>query len=533
MEIKKHLANKSNYGGTRSTGSIQYIVVHYTANDGDTDENNGKYFANNVVKASAHYFVDDDSATQSVLDNCIAYSVGGSRYSNYKQTGGAKFYGQCTNANSISVEICDDVKNGTVYPSAKTISNALELVRMLMVKYNIPAARVIRHFDVNGKPCPAYWCGTADKNAKWVSEFWGKLPGAANSTGTASKVTYTKIKGGYLCEIPMHLIERVEYCPMSGTKGETVTAAAKRIKWSGRAPDIITNAELFTSSYAPASGLVNDGKNVKLTEQYGIAFRDRKTPVFSYKNNVNAPDWLGAYPVLVNGGKIGFTSVPPGLAGNRARTCLGIKGDVFGVLVIPEQFGGSDATLQEAAQVFIERGYESAINLDGGGSTAYQTPEYGYEQNRKVRGFVCIWYKGGKGNKASKAAGGSTAGGSNAWTPKVGETVYFNGTTHYINSSAANGSACSKGLAQITRITSGKHPYHLKRTGKSGPYGWVDAGTFTRKDEAPAQTTKKSNEAVAREVIAGKWGNGDARRKKLEAAGYDYATIQQLVNKIV
>lgn len=169
--LKTHIANKKNYGSARSTGVIKYIVIHYTSNDGDTDENNGKYFANNIVKASAHYFVDDDSVTQSVPDNYVAWSVGGKRYSDYKSTGGAKLYGKANNTNSISVELCDDVKNGVVYPSQATIENALVLVKELQKKYNIPTENVIRHFDVNGKKCPKYWID----DAKWEKEFRSKL----------------------------------------------------------------------------------------------------------------------------------------------------------------------------------------------------------------------------------------------------------------------------------------------------------------------------------------------------------------------
>lgn len=44
---------------------------------------------------------------------------------------------------------------------------------------------------------------------------------------------------------------------------------------------------------------------------------------------------------------------------------------------------------------------------------------------------------------------------------------------------------------------------------------------------------KKSNSEVAREVIRGEWGNGEARKSKLKAAGYDYATIQKLVNQML
>lgn len=48
----------------------------------------------------------------------------------------------------------------------------------------------------------------------------------------------------------------------------------------------------------------------------------------------------------------------------------------------------------------------------------------------------------------------------------------------------------------------------------------------------PAPTPgKKSNDQVANEVIAGLYGNGDDRRAKLAAEGYDYGTIQGLVNQ--
>lgn len=43
----------------------------------------------------------------------------------------------------------------------------------------------------------------------------------------------------------------------------------------------------------------------------------------------------------------------------------------------------------------------------------------------------------------------------------------------------------------------------------------------------------KSNFEIAKEVVDGKWGNGEARRISLINAGYDYDAIQYLVNKIV
>ena len=44
-------------------------------------------------------------------------------------------------------------------------------------------------------------------------------------------------------------------------------------------------------------------------------------------------------------------------------------------------------------------------------------------------------------------------------------------------------------------------------------------------------TSKKSNEEIANEVIKGLWENGTERKNKLSAAGYDYDAIQDIVNK--
>ena len=44
---------------------------------------------------------------------------------------------------------------------------------------------------------------------------------------------------------------------------------------------------------------------------------------------------------------------------------------------------------------------------------------------------------------------------------------------------------------------------------------------------------KKTADEIAREVIQGKWGNGADRKKRLEAAGYNYAEVQAKVNKLL
>lgn len=48
--------------------------------------------------------------------------------------------------------------------------------------------------------------------------------------------------------------------------------------------------------------------------------------------------------------------------------------------------------------------------------------------------------------------------------------------------------------------------------------------------QADPVTPKKSNEEIASEVVAGEWGNNPERKARLTAEGYDYATIQRIVN---
>ena len=154
--VKEMLAAPGNYGSSRAAAQIRYIVIHYTGNDGDTAANNAVYYQNNVVEASAHYFVDDTTVWRSVPDLLTAWAVGGKKYASCASTGGGTLNGVVTNANSISIELCDTVKDGTYRASEATLKNAVALVVELMKQYNIPLEHVCRHFDVTGKLCPSY-----------------------------------------------------------------------------------------------------------------------------------------------------------------------------------------------------------------------------------------------------------------------------------------------------------------------------------------------------------------------------------------
>ena len=190
LVTRTELAHSSNYNSAnRGVNDIEYIVIHYTANDGDSDEGNANYFKSANREASAHFFVDDDSITLSVELKDIAWHCGGSVYNDIATTGGASLHGICTNTNSIGIEMCDTNKNGQYDLSDKTRENTIKLVRALMSDFNIDINHVVRHFDCTGKYCPRYFCppyGSNDEWNKFKSEIINYTVTSSNNVSTST-----------------------------------------------------------------------------------------------------------------------------------------------------------------------------------------------------------------------------------------------------------------------------------------------------------------------------------------------------------
>ena len=137
-------AHISNYTKGRKQ-PIKYIVVHYTANNGDTARNNGNYFSQSNRNASAHYFVDENEIIQSVKDTNTAWHCGAKSYKHPK----------CRNDNSVGIEMCSEKDDkGQYYINQATQNRTIKLIKVLMKQYNIPIENVLRHYDVTGKLCP-------------------------------------------------------------------------------------------------------------------------------------------------------------------------------------------------------------------------------------------------------------------------------------------------------------------------------------------------------------------------------------------
>ena len=147
----------SNYRAGR-TQPVRYIVMHYTANNGDTARNNCDYYHRvGGLQASAHYFVDEHGAMQSVRECDTAWHCGARAY----------WHPECRNGNSIGIEMCSRKRaDGSYYIKPETVANAAALAREIMQRYGIDTEHVLRHYDVTGKRCPMPW---VDDPAQWTA----------------------------------------------------------------------------------------------------------------------------------------------------------------------------------------------------------------------------------------------------------------------------------------------------------------------------------------------------------------------------
>ena len=85
-----------------------------------------------------------------------------------------------------------------------------------------------------------------------------------------------------------------------------------------------------------------------------------------------------------------------------------------------------------------------------------------------------------------------------------------------------------KNGVQITACNCTKSGYKRQNWTKHGKLPYVEYSVPASSDAPTAAA--KTVEEIAKEVLAGKWGNGSDRTKRLTAAGYDPKEIQKAVN---
>lgn len=150
----------------------------------------------------------------------------------------------------------------------------------------------------------------------------------------------------------------------------------------------ILNGGLFNmNTLQPINQLVVDGKILsKNGNPYGYAINGTNL-TFSYENSVNAPSFLGAYPVLVRDGKALNEKIPNGLGGYTHRSCIGVTtlGDIVLLCDI------TNRSLSGVTAELVKAGCDTAINLDGGGSSQCIFGDKVFLSTRVVHNYICVW----------------------------------------------------------------------------------------------------------------------------------------------
>ena len=175
-------ASGANYTAGRGGRAIDGMAVHYTATSASA-HNNLVYFSRPGAGASAHLFVDKDGAIrQSVRLEDTAWAVGDF----------------AENQRTVSVEV---VSAGEDFTDAQVAALA-EIYAYLRATYGI--TRVIRHYDVTGKRCPAPYVDAgkwAALRARITGGGFGAAAGGGNGgsapSGSVAELAQAVIRGDY------------------------------------------------------------------------------------------------------------------------------------------------------------------------------------------------------------------------------------------------------------------------------------------------------------------------------------------------
>lgn len=151
---------------------------------------------------------------------------------------------------------------------------------------------------------------------------------------------------------------------------------------------------------------------------------------------------------------------------------------------------------------------------------------YGMTEVKEHATMAPLWKELAKGGRVAIYLMGSRRGGSKG--------VHWTSSGHFV---------CSVAY----KYEKGKHWVYVKDSYSNSSLrnGWISYEDNMRLDvlkvwsgklnskSAPKPAPKKSVEEIAKEVIDGKWGNGDERISRLKKAGYDPDAVQKKVNELL
>ncbi|ATH94553.1 MULTISPECIES: N-acetylmuramoyl-L-alanine amidase [Bacillus] len=200
--------NKYTRPGLKLSG-VKGIVMHWTATPGASALNERNYFNGTCIAdkryASAHYFVDRKEAQLIIPENEVAY------HAHDQNRCYVSFLKPNANTTAIGVEMCVE-KDGKIH--SETVQNAAELVADLCKRYGLSTNKIVRHYDVTNKNCPAPWVSDSSQLTafrKKVDSLLGKktvsktTPDKKSSSSSKKQTSkkYTLPSGIYKVKSPL------------------------------------------------------------------------------------------------------------------------------------------------------------------------------------------------------------------------------------------------------------------------------------------------------------------------------------------
>ena len=175
--VTLHVPDSKYFCATEPRYETKFIALHNIGVAGQTALQAHRYFSDPEKKryAGIQFCVDLDGTVYEFADrDCVVYHVGGKMYTPYMLNRYHEYtlneYKYTPNWISCGVEMCHPGEDGK--PTAETLAATQALVKELLTYYHLTGDNVLRHYDVTGKNCPAYYVTHFDA--------WRKFQGVCN-----------------------------------------------------------------------------------------------------------------------------------------------------------------------------------------------------------------------------------------------------------------------------------------------------------------------------------------------------------------
>lgn len=454
----------------------KHIAVHYLGVVGQNNKNSDAGYG-------AHYYIYwDGTIYQAAKHDAILWQVGTGGYYTQK-------HAVARNDNTIGIEMCckcdgDTSKAGDKwYFTEETQQACVWLVKKLMSDLNIPAENVLRHYDIVNKTCPAPYVHNNKYKTSWTwEEFKAKLTTSSVNTGSTSEQAFVE-KVGKLATADMK---------KTGILASVTTAQAILESGYGSTELAQKNVNNLFGMKCTLSGntwkSVWDGvsKYTKQTKEQD-ASGNVYTVTADFRKYAKIEDSLEDHSLYLLGAKNGSKLRYDGLKG-----CTDYK---KAIQIIKDGGYATDVKYVDKICNIIERWNLTKYDVKKTTSSTVmhhvQVGAFSVKKNAEAL------------MKKLKKAG-------------FDAIIVNSGGLHKVQAGAFSSKANAESMLE-----------KLKNAG-------FDAFIITKGGQAvSASTPKKSVAEIAKEVIAGKWGNGADRKKKLEAAGYDAEAVQKKVNALL